>query len=230
MAQADQLIWVHGSGYTQDSFGAQTEAFAGSDAVSLPGHPEGEPLASVGECAAWLDRYLRWKGPGPWIVAGNSLGGAIAMEVALRFPASVAGLVLIGTGARLRVSPQIFALIDNRWPASVDALVDLSLSPSASAELRRRAKAWHLAVGQKATRADYTMCHEFDIMADVDQISAPALIIVGSEDKLTPPKFARYLHEKIAGSELLEVEGAGHLVMAEQPDIVNAAIRRKFGL
>jgi pimeloyl-ACP methyl ester carboxylesterase len=52
----------------------------------------------------------------------------------------------------------------------------------------------------------------------------PALIVVGSEDRLTFPKFSRYLNEHIAGSELLEVPGAGHVVMAERPDVVNPKI------
>jgi pimeloyl-ACP methyl ester carboxylesterase len=63
-------------------------------------------------------------------------------------------------------------------------------------------------------------------MDRVGEIKVPTLIVVGTEDKLTPVKFSRYLHKKIAGSELLEVEGAGHLVMAERPDIVNPAIQR----
>lgn len=221
-----QLLLVHGSGYTQDSFGAQSEGIAGADALSLPGHPEGTPLATVAELARWLERYIRWKAAGPVIVAGNSLGGAIAMEWALRFPADVAGLILIGTGARLRVSQQIFELIDDHWPGSIDTLVDFALGPHAPTELRRRAAEWHRVVGQASTKADYAACDQFDVMDRVGEIKVPTLTIVGTEDKLTPVKFSRYLHEKIAGSELLEVEGAGHLVMAERPDIVNPAIQR----
>src|SRR5215472_10266090 len=97
------MLMVHGSGYTDDSFRAQSEALPEADALSLPGHPEGQALKSVGELAAWLERYVRWKQVGPAVIAGNSLGGAIGMEWALRYPADVAGLVLIGTGARLRV-------------------------------------------------------------------------------------------------------------------------------
>jgi len=220
-----QLVLIHGSGYTHDSFREQTAAFPEADATSLPGHPEGQALASVGEIADWLERYVRWKDRGPAVVAGNSLGGAIAMEWALRYPADAAGLILIGTGARLRVSQRIFELIDDRWPASIKTLVDFGLGPRASAELRSRACEWHRIVGQKSTRTDYAACNEFDAMDRVADINAPTLIVVGSEDKLTPPKFSRYLNEKIASSSLLEVEGAGHLVMAERPDIVNRAIR-----
>ena len=212
---------VHGSGYTHDSFRAQSEALPNADALSLPGHPEGQALKSVGELAAWLERYVRWKQAGPAVVAGNSLGGAIAMEWALRYPADVAGLILIGTGARLRVSPQIFEWIEDDWPEGVGRLVDLALGPRAPAQLRERVIGWHKTGGQRSTTTDYAACNQFDLMDRVGEIVAPTLIIVGTEDKLTPPKFSHYLRDKIAASELLEVAEAGHLVMAERPDIVN---------
>lgn len=223
---AQRLFWVHGSGYTQDSFRAQVEAFPDSDAVSLPGHPHGQPLTTVGHMADWLGTYIRWAGAGKAVVGGNSLGGAIAMEWALRYPDDAAGLILIGTGARLRVSQPIFDMIEAQWPASIPQLVDVALSASAPAELRQRALDWHHIVGQQATRADYAACNDFDDMNRLADLHAPALIIVGGEDRLTLPKFSRYLHEHIAGSELLEIAGAGHIVMAERPDVVNPAIAR----
>ena len=221
---APRLFYVHGSGYTQDSFRDQITAFPGSDALSLPGHPEGEPLRSVGDMAQWLDKYIRWTGDGKAVVAGNSLGGAIAMEWALRHPECAAGLILIGTGARLRVGKAIFEMVDDEWPASIPKIADFALSGGASVELRSRAEGWHRIVGQQATRADYAACNEFDEMDRLGEITAPTLIIVGGEDRLTPPKFSRFLHEHIEGSDLLEVPGAGHLVMAERPDVVNPAI------
>jgi len=219
-----RLFYVHGSGYTQDSFRAQAEAFPDSDAVSLPGHPAGEPLTAVGDMAEWLDKYINWAGAGKAVVAGNSLGGAIAMEWALRHPDHVAGLILIGTGARLRVGQAIFDMLDRQWPACIPAFVDYSLSPGAPADLRERVRQWHEVVGQKATRADYAACNEFDIMTRLAEISAPALIVVGGEDRLTPPKYSHYLHEHLPGSQFLEVPGAGHVVMAERPDRVNPVI------
>lgn len=219
-----RLFYVHGSGYTQDSFRDQAAAFPGSDALSLPGHPAGEPLTAVGDMAEWLDAYIRWAGASKAVVVGNSLGGAIAMEWALRHPDRAAGLILIGTGARLRVGQAIFDMVGSEWPASIPKLVDYALSSGAPPELRERAEQWHHIVGQKATRADYAACNDFDIMGRLPEITAPTLIIVGGEDRLTPPKYSHYLHAHIAGSQLLEVPGAGHAVMAERPDLVNPAI------
>jgi pimeloyl-ACP methyl ester carboxylesterase len=219
-----QLLYLHGSGYTQDSFSAQAEAFPGSDALSLPGHPAGEALRSVEECTQWLVRYLQWKRTGPAVLAGNSLGGAIALRCALDSPELVAGLVLIGTGARLRVSPEIFRMLDDDWPACIDTLADRGLASQASTQLRQRVADWHRVVGRESTRRDYGACHGFDVMDRLGEIRQPALILVGAQDQMTPPKYAKFLHERLAGSRLAIVEDAGHVVMAEQPTQVNAAI------
>ena len=224
-----QLVYVHGSGHTHESFRDQVAAFAGSDAVSLPGHPEGQALTSVGDCTVWLSKYLHWKGADKAIVAGNSLGGAIALEWALRYPANVGGLILLGTGARLRVSPQIFEMIDDDWPGCIDALVSYSVSAGAPADLRTRMREWHLAVGQSSTRQDYANCNAFDVMERIASIDAPTLIVVGAEDQMTPPKYAKFLNEGIAGSRLAIVDGAGHMAHAEKPNAVNQLIRDQFG-
>src|SRR5579863_8645133 len=222
------LILVHGSGHTQESFDAQTAAFRACDAVSLPGHPEGRALASVGDCATWLAKYVRWKGAQRAIVGGNSLGGAVAIEFALRYPELTAGLVLLGTGARLRVGRQIFAMIDERWPECVPDLVDLSLAQSAPAALRKRVSEWHVLVGQESTRRDFANCEAFDALDRVGSIRVRALIVVGSQDRMTPPKYADFLHTAIAGSESAVVQGAGHMAHAEQPEVINDLIRKAF--
>lgn len=222
-----QLVWIHGSGHTHESFDAQVADFTGSDAISLPGHPEGTALASVGDCAVWLAKYLHWKGHSRAIVGGNSLGGAIALEWALRYPADAAGLILLGAGARLRVAPAIFSLIED-WPACIDRLVDLSLSSTAPRELHDRVAGWHRTVGQASTRQDYADCDAFDVMERVASIACPTLVVVGSEDRMTPPKYATFLHDRIPGSELRVVEGAGHLVHLERPSETGAAIREVF--
>jgi pimeloyl-ACP methyl ester carboxylesterase len=219
-----QMLYLHGSGYTQDSFRAQAEAFPGSDPISLPGHPAGKALASVEECSQWLVRYIEWKGASPVVIAGNSLGGAIALHCALDVPEMVAGLVLIGSGARLRVSDEIFQMIDRDWPACIETLVDWALADGASDELRQRAAGWHRIVGRESTRCDYGACNTFDVIDRLGEIQCPALIIVGADDKMTPPKYSKFLHERLAGSVLEIVEDAGHVVMAEKPERVNAAI------
>jgi pimeloyl-ACP methyl ester carboxylesterase len=219
-----QLLYIHGSGYTEDSFRDQVQAFPESDALSLPGHPAGQAISSVEECAAWLTRYVEWKHADRAVVAGNSLGGAIALQWALDRPDQAAGIILIGTGARLRVSPEIFKMLDDDWPACIDTLADWALSKTASAELRDRVREWHRIVGRDSTRIDYTACNGFDVTNRLGELRVPALILVGAEDEMTPQKYSTFLHERLAGSTLEIVKDAGHVLAAEKPKETNAAI------
>jgi pimeloyl-ACP methyl ester carboxylesterase len=221
-----QILYLHGSGHTAESFAGQMAAIPGSESLALPGHPVGDPLTTVAELAAWLAGEIKERASGPAVICGNSLGAAVALQTALTYVGGVAGLILIGGGARLRVGSQIFDMIDQRWPACIEELIGFSVDEQCPQPLRRRLHGMHLAVGQRATRADYAACNEFDAMDRVGAIAMPALILVGANDRMTPPKYATFLHHAIAGSELTVVERAGHLPHLEQTSIVNDAITR----
>ena len=63
------------------------------------------------------------------------------------------------------------------------------------------------------------------MMADLGRIAQPALILVGSEDRLTPPKYAQYLADHLEQATLVTVPGAGHYLPVEAPEAVARAIR-----
>ncbi len=71
---------------------------------------------------------------------------------------------------------------------------------------------------------DLRACDAFDLMEQVRAIATPTLVICGTADLMTPPKYAEYLHQQITGSELALISGAGHMVMLEKPDEVSQAI------
>ena len=75
------------------------------------------------------------------------------------------------------------------------------------------------------TLGDYVACDRFDVRDRIAGIRAPTLVVTGVEDRLTPPKFGRFLAETVPGARLVEVPGAGHFPQLEQPAAVAAAIR-----
>ena len=74
------------------------------------------------------------------------------------------------------------------------------------------------------TLQDYEACDQFDVMARVGEIVVPALCVVGAEDRMTPPAYSQYLHEKLRNSRLNIVEGAGHLLPFEEPGEYNRVL------
>ena len=75
------------------------------------------------------------------------------------------------------------------------------------------------------TIGDFQACDAFDVMARLGEIRIPALVIGGSADQMAPPKYADYLAAHLPRARRVAIEGAGHMVHAERPREVNAAIR-----
>jgi pimeloyl-ACP methyl ester carboxylesterase len=174
-----------------------------------------------------VEAYIREHGLSEVILNGHSMGGAIALTLALRRPRWLKGLVLTGTGARLRVSPKLLELLRGDYPAAVEMIVQESLSPlleplTYKQRIRRNGLRRHiLRTPQMVTLNDYEACDRFDVMARVGEIAVPTLCIVGSQDRMTPPKYSEYLHSQISGSQLAIIEGAGHMLPLEKPEEYN---------
>ena len=83
-----------------------------------------------------------------------------------------------------------------------------------------------LEVRQSVTLGDYTACNAFELRNRVAGIRLPALVVVGEDDELTPPKFSEFLVSEIPRARLVHIAKAGHYVPLEQPDEVNLAIRQ----
>jgi pimeloyl-ACP methyl ester carboxylesterase len=80
-------------------------------------------------------------------------------------------------------------------------------------------------VGAEVQLNDFTCCDKFDVMNRLDQIKVPTLVLCGSEDLMTPPKYGSYLASQIEGAKLVVVDGT-HFFFAERPQIVNQAIEQ----
>jgi 3-oxoadipate enol-lactonase len=123
-------------------------------------------------------------------VLGMSLGGRIAMALALAEPVRVNRLVLVATGPRAA---------GTRWRVRAGMMVaDLPV-------LRGRYRQ-----PRSAMKAQFDATTRFDATARLSQITAPVLIVHGTSDHVTPVAMARQMHDLIPGSRLVLIDG-GHL-------------------
>ncbi len=224
------LVLLHGAGAASDDWPAEIRALPGRRvlAVDLPGHGAAPAPAarSVEGYARAVEALLDASGIAAAVVAGHSMGGAVALSLALSRPERVAGLVLVATGARLRVAPEALAAAASPEGLAIAAreTADRSFGPAAS-DGTREARARRIAATPPGLlHGDLAACDAFDVMARLGEIRAPALVVCGTEDRLTPPKYSAFLADRIAGARLVLVPGAGHLVMLEEPRAVAAAI------
>lgn len=218
------LVLVHGAGGTHLHWPPHLRRLEGHTvyALDLPGHgrSEGKGRTSVPE---YRDVVLAWAdaiGLEQFVLAGHSMGGAIAQEFALTFPTRLVGIVLVATGARLRVHPKILQGLQESPEETVRLIAEWAYGENPTDQMLRLYVRRMLEIPPEVTHGDFAACNVWDRMTDIGAITVPTLIIGGEADKLTPPKYARYLHDHIPNSRLVMVPGAGHMVMLEAPDLV----------
>jgi len=157
-------------------------------------------------------------------LVGHSMGGATALEFALRYPEKLAGLVLVGSGTRLRVAPAILDGICQDFEAAVRLICDYAFALDTPEQLKRKGRRQMGQTDPDVLYGDFAACDAFDVMDRLGEIRCPTLAICGAADRLTPPKYSTYLRDNIPGAQLVLIQDAGHMVMLEQPEAVSRAV------
>lgn len=224
------IVFIHGSGGDREDWRAQLDGLphaATVVALELPGHGESDPPGetSVAAYARWVTDFVDVLRLQRVVLVGCSLGSAITQWIALFGARSwLEGIGLVGAGARLRVHSAFLDGLRQDKENALAMLSDYCLSPAAGEPLRTRLREKYVKTSADIVHGDLSACNEFDVMDKIHQVRLPTAIFVGEDDRLTPVKYARFLHDKISGSHLAVVPQAGHLVMMEQPEEFNRLI------
>jgi len=224
MAPLVPMVLIHGGGGAGQLWQNQLLAFPHAIAPDLPGHPEGPGLSTVADMAGWVLRLIDERGIGPSVIGGHSLGGGVALQAGLDAPERLRGLILVGTGSRLHVRPEFFEQLRGDFDAAIEELLRWWFSPQASTRVVDRARHALRALSPAVIHDDFWAADRFDVTDRLREIRLPALIVCGAEDRMTPTKYAEYLHRHVAGSRLVVIPGAAHMVMLEQSRACNEAI------
>lgn len=227
MGNSLPIILVHGAGGSSQRWSEQLSIFDSqysSWAMDLPGHgkSEGSLLSNIKDMAEFIDDFIGALFLGKFVLVGHSMGGAIAQEFSLQYPEKLSGLILIGTGARLKVSREILGtLAAGQMPfKDVNHLYGSSTPDNKREEAMREMNELSPAVYW----ADFEACNKFDRVLSVEKIKVPSLIIVGDEDVMTPVKYSQFLSSNLLNSQLRIIKGAGHMCMLEKPTEVTEEI------
>jgi pimeloyl-ACP methyl ester carboxylesterase len=224
----DSLLFVHGAGGTHRHWGQQLVGLEAANryALDLPGHGRSNApgRTSIEEYAEVIVQFLDALGLQQVTVVGHSMGGAIAQHLALHHPSRVQRLVLVGSGARLRVLPSLLKGLLEDFPATVETMLSWAYSSQTPVDVVRLGQEEWLENDPQVVHDDFAACDRFDVMGRLDEIGCPTLVICGEDDRLTPTKYAHYLSENISQAALTVVPHAGHMVMVEQGEAVNRAI------
>jgi pimeloyl-ACP methyl ester carboxylesterase len=140
-------------------------------------------------------------------------------------PERVIGLGLIGAGGRMRVAPAIPDGLTGDRLATIRTIVEYAYAPAVPERMRRQAETAYALCDPSVYRGDYLACDAFDVLSRLGEISCPTAVVCGTADRMTPPKYAEALSERIRGSTLTLIASAGHMAPIERPAEVSAVLR-----
>lgn len=230
-ASGPGLLCVHGSGGTSEVWTGQSRLADQTPVVTvdLSGHGDSDDFDANGGADA-LEAYADdvvavAQETGASVLVGNSLGGAIAMWVALERDLSLEGLVLTGTGAKLTVLEDLLVWLRDDFDRAVEFLHEPDrLFHDADERTLDHSRAAMREAGRAVVERDFRTCHEFDVRGRLSEVDVPSLAVVGEHDALTPPQFHEYLAAEIPDCDLQTLDDAAHLAMIERPAAFNDAV------
>lgn len=219
------LLLIHGAAGTHLDWPMPVRRLR-SLAVDLSGHGKssGDGHATVEEHAADMLTVLDALAIEQAYVCGHSMGGAVALTLALHAPARVRGLILVASGARMKVHPDILEQAEANPAGVAELLASWLWSPDATDATRDRGRAAFLAQHPAVVARDFQAANAFDLRPRLADIHQPTLVLCGTADVMTPPKFSQTLADTMPNATLKLYEGAGHTLQLERAADVAAAI------
>jgi pimeloyl-ACP methyl ester carboxylesterase len=232
------VVMIHGAGMDHIVWALQARSLAHRGravlALDLPGHGRsaGPALTSIAEMAAWLIRFLGAAGIEKAALCGHSMGSLTALAAAAAAPQRVRRLALLGVAARMPVHPDLLAAAKADPGLAADLIVSWGHGPVGHFGGQPAPGLWLMGGGQSLLEraeagvlaSDLEACDGYDAGAVAPQIACPVLLLLGSEDRMTPPAKAKALANTIPGAVTRLLPGVGHMMMGEAPDAVIDAL------
>lgn len=224
------VILIHGAGGNYLSWPAEVRRLPNERifALDLPGHGKSGGIGrqSIEDYAQSVRDFCEAIGISKAVLVGHSMGGAVALAFALRFPRRTLGLGIFGSGARLRVSNALLEVAANpgTFQTAIQMVIDWSFAPTTDASLKDLVAQRMTETRAAVVYGDLLACDAFDLTDKVKRIKVPALVMCGGLDKMTPLRYSEYLAAQMPNARLEVIYDAGHMLMLEQPHAVAAAL------
>jgi pimeloyl-ACP methyl ester carboxylesterase len=250
LGEGDPVVLVPGFGMTHEAWDRQVRVLveAGHRVVAIDQRGHGlsdKPLHGydVDRLALDLIEVLNELVVGTCSIVGWSFGGQVAFRLAALAPERVTKLVLVGSNA-VRASRSAEFPFGREPGPTVEAMIDLETTDRFAArrttirtgfahEPEPVVLDWmvrqSLAMPSWAAVACYHSMLETDLMADLDSIRIPVLQLIGELDPVHSAKGARWLRDRLADAQLVEIPGCGHYPMFEAPDELDRHLVKFLG-
>ena len=235
------VVLLHGAGFDHTTWALHSRWCAhhgfGVLAPDLPGHgrSSGAPLPTIADMSDWSAALLDAAGAAKAKLVGHSMGSLIALETAARHPAKVSALGLIGTAATMTVGPDLLKAAEANDRTAIDMVSIWGLGFQAELGGSLAPGLWMHSSAQRVLEQcrpgvlfnDLSACNAYQgALAAAAQIKIPTTLILGERDMMTPAKAGKTLAAATPNSRTVVLSGAGHMMMAEAPDELLAALQQ----
>ncbi len=230
------VLLVHGAPDDHTVWRYQTRRLAAAGfpvaAVDLPAHSksQGPALGSIEEMADWVIAVAGALGAPRVTIVGHSMGSLIAVQAAATHPELVAGIFLIAPSEKMLVHPDLLDAAQRQDRLAADLIVGWTHTGSGRFGPHRDPGVWKPASTRRliernagALGTDLQACLEWNSTVASD-VKAPAMVVVGERDRMTPARAGRALARVIPGSEVVEIPSAGHPTHYTQPEALNQVL------
>ena len=191
-------------------------------------------FAGLNSLTAMAEKVLA-ESPDTFSLAGHSMGGRVAFEVYRQAPQRVERLALLNTGAHPRNEAEVPGrqrLLDLSINEGMSAVADTWLPPMMSEKARQdkvlMAALTRMILGHSPedfAGQIHALLNRPDAKTMLPLIRVPTMLLSGSEDQWSPVSQHREIQAMIPGSELVSLEGVGHMSTVEAPESVAEAMR-----
>jgi pimeloyl-ACP methyl ester carboxylesterase len=231
-----KIVLIHGAGSNGHTFHRQGEALGEKHspiALDLPGHGRSSGVEGLTTVSDYADFIAAWLGTlqiKSAIILGHSMGGAIAMDLAVRHPARVDALVLSSTAAKFNLTQdRIDALRAVSMGRTPQAFNTDGYSPKTIKEnfdVVREGWGEQIKTDPRVRYGDIVACSKADLREAIAKIDTPTLVLAGADDQGTTVADAELIVSKIKGAKLEVIPDAGHFSVREQPARFIAAVEQ----
>jgi pimeloyl-ACP methyl ester carboxylesterase len=228
-----KLVFLHPAGSNGHSWHNQYDYLGKSHspiAIDLPGHGRSsgiEGLGAIKDYADFTAAFLDALKIDSAVIAGRSMGGAIAMDLALRYPNRVQALILMATAAKFNIPKERadgwHAVTMGRAP---QPFTRDGYSPKTAQEIIQEGWMEQIRTDPRVRWTDIVACSQVDLRDQISRIDKPTLILAGADDQATPPADLEFIKSRIKGSRLEIIADAAHNLTTEKPGEVNAAVEK----
>jgi pimeloyl-ACP methyl ester carboxylesterase len=230
------VVFVHASGSNGHSWHHQIDALGAKHspiAMDMPAHGRSDGVAgfeTVAQYTDFLTAFLDALQIKSAVIAGRSLGGAVALDFAIRHPDRTQAVIAICAAAKFNVPAERLAALEAvaKGRASQQFNNDgySTKTVKEKADVIREGWGEQVKTDPRVRWIDVKACAAVDLRSDLGKINKPILVLAGADDATVTLADAQFLADHIAGAKLVKIADAAHNLPTEKPAEVNAAIEQ----